>query len=260
MEPLPASCWATYFFQKCPSSLWQRYAFLSSSPRSPPFPAGVRCWALALLLTPFHLLCTCFLVSVVTCLEFSLGGSCKETASCRIMLRRSKRGRDATSPEILGSCCGIAGNPQYPYQLLLSCHSSCLLLFFDSLHYYLPRWASMTRWAAPSWPHQAAGGVDVSGRRTRALKTPWEAVTGQPSFLCGHFCIHAAYSIHHISCIAAAASPPPIPCSRQDHLSSLWHPSFCVPFSFDGSTKSKFLDGQKNWCRQLMQHTCKYLS
>jgi len=137
------------------------------------------------------------------------------------MLRQPKRGRDATSPEILGSCCGIAGNPQCPYQLLLPRLSRCLLLCFSSLHYYLPRWASGMRWAARSQPHQAAGGVGVSGRRPRALKTHQEAVLGQLSFSCCHFWIHAGYSVRHVSCTAMAASPLPVPSPLQQAMPSL---------------------------------------
>lgn len=124
-----------------------------------------------LLLTPSYLLCTYFLVSPVVCLDFSLGCSCKETASCGITLGQPKRGRDATSPEILGSCCGAAGTPQCPHQLLLPCHTSCLLLlllFFSSFHHYLPGWTSGTRWAA------GAGGSACRG----ALKTPLGSSAG----------------------------------------------------------------------------------
>lgn len=75
------------------------------------FSGGVGGWVLALLLSPSHLLCTCSFVSAVVCLDFSLGCSCKETGSCRIMLRQPERGRHVTSPETQGSCCGIAAIP-----------------------------------------------------------------------------------------------------------------------------------------------------
>jgi len=54
--------------------------------------------------------------------------------------------------------------------------------------------------------------------------------------------------------------PSPRPSSRQCHLSSPWLPGFCILSLFDGSTKSKCLDGQKDRCTQPMQHTCKYFS
>lgn len=133
------------------------------------FSGGVICWALALLLTPSHLLCTCSFVSAVVCLDFSPGCSCKETASCRIVLKQPKRGRHVTSPETQWSCC----SPRCPHQLPLPCHSRWLPLFFGSLHYYLPSWA-LEEVGSPLWPHQAAGGVGVSGRRSRTLKTPWK--------------------------------------------------------------------------------------
>lgn len=75
------------------------------------FSGGVICWALAVLLSPSHLLCTCSLVSTAVCMDFSLSCGCKETASCSSKLRQPKRGRHVTSPETQGSCCGIAAIP-----------------------------------------------------------------------------------------------------------------------------------------------------
>lgn len=100
---------------------------------------GVRCWALALLLSPSHLLCTCSFVSFsfVVWLSFSLGCSCKERASCRIMLRWPERGRQVTSPETRGAAVAL----QCFQPLLLPCRSRWLILFSGSLPYYLPRWA-----------------------------------------------------------------------------------------------------------------------
>lgn len=172
-----------------------------------------------------RLLCTCFFVSTVVCSDFSLGHSCKEAASCRIMLRQPKKGRDASSPEFLGRCCGIAGNPQCPYKLLLPCCSRCFLLFFSSLHYYLPHWASGTRWAAPPGPIRLLEGTGCWGEGLGHWRSP-----GKQCCCPSRVAISASTLV-----IAYITSPPaqprlpscclsPHPSSRQYHLSSPWAP------------------------------------
>lgn len=205
------------------------------------FSGGVRCWALALLLSPSHLLCTCSFVSTVVCLDFSLGCRCKETASCRIMLRQPERGRH--QPRDPGELLSTATVPspaspsRYSRRLIPLLRLFALLLLLAPLG---PR----NSWAAPSWPHQAAGGVGVSGRRAGALKTPWQAALGQPSFSRCRFCIRAGYSLHHVSPgtsrLLSRARPLAPPAGKAIFLAPKPAPGWLM---FDDSTKGRCLDG-----------------
>lgn len=98
------------------------------------------------------------------------------------------------------------------HQLLFLYSSRRLILFFGSLHYYLPRWAPGTAeqtLLAPSgcwrsWSLREKGW---------GTEDPWQAALGQPSFSGCSFCIRAGYSLHHVSSgTATAAFPCPAPC------------------------------------------------